>query len=325
MNRGSGRAGWKRAAAVAGIVAVVAVGAVVSAACGPALCGGVRCTANAECAAEPAGEVCRCRAGFQDREGLCRPAGPCAEWAARLCESVGSNATACAALQAGVATADGPACASQLEGDPAESVAWLGEVEGMLERPIPAAYRTILTRSLLDPCGAAAALLCTVSRPGTPGCGQNAAVTSDNHPACRSLVRQYDATVRVEGTGAEEGAEEPLVVTGVRVFLVPDPANAGTIAGGRFRAAMVTLREEIETCYAGAARSFPGLAGRAVFRVRIAPDGVVSIELGRADGPISGSGVATCVADALRGLTFRNAPPEGGECVIHASFDFGVQ
>jgi len=295
-------------------------------ACGPRaeLCNGSPCVANAECVELEQGEECRCRSGFVDRAGRCQPEGPCGRLAGVLCDAVGRRDATCALLREGVATADGAACERRMEeGELGEGVEWIGEVEPMLERGLPPVYRAFLTRSLLDPCGAATELLCSVMRPGEEGCGAEAAALTRDERSCRAVLKGYDGALP-EPTGA--GAEPTgagTVGEDVLVHLIPDPGNAGAMPGSLFRSALTEKRVEIQACYDGARGSFPGLAGRAVYLVHVDPAGLVTVELGRGDGPIVGSGVAECVLHVLLMLDFASAPPTGGEFAVHVSFDFG--
>lgn len=295
--------------------------------CGPALCGGAPCAANAECVSAEGGESCRCVAGYVERGGRCQPEGPCGKLAGVLCLAVGRDPGACAGLRAAVVTADGATCERRLgEANLQDDVAWLGEVEPMLDRELPTAYRGYLTRSLLDPCGAAQELLCTVLRPGQQGCGSTPPSELRTERSCRQALRTYDqalgGTAAGGGTTAADGSGDAAFGE-VLVHLIPDPANVGQLPPARFRAALLGLRAEIEACDQGARTNFPGLAGRAVYQVRVAADGVATVELGRGDGPIVGAGVADCVREALTALDFTAAPPEGGPFVVHVSFDFG--
>jgi hypothetical protein len=299
-------------------------------ACGPRaeLCNGTPCTANAVCVESTEGEACRCVPGFVERSERCQPEGPCGKLATELCRAVGGDEGACAALHEGVATADGAACEQALaEGDMQQAVDWMGLVQPMLARGVPAAYRTFLTRSLLDPCGAATELLCTVMRPGERGCGADAAALTRDDQSCRAVLRGYDNATM---SGAPEGGvdagttSDALTENGeVLVHLIPDPANRGQLPPQVFRAALLEKRNEIDACYDGALGSFPGLAGRAVFIVHIDATGLVTVELGRADGPITGSGVAQCVLNLLLMLDFSASPPTDGPFDVHVSFDFG--
>ncbi|MBN1773325.1 MAG: hypothetical protein JXB32_18835 [Deltaproteobacteria bacterium] len=312
---------WTAGAAAALLLALGSSG------CGPALCGGVACAANAECVSAEGGETCRCAAGYVERGGRCQPEGPCGKLAGVLCLAVGQDPGACAALRAGVVTADGAACERRLgEANLQEDVAWLGEVEPMLARELPAAYRGYLTRSLLDPCGAAQELLCMVLRPGQPECRSTPAAELRSEGSCRQALRTYDQALAGTAAGGPPTAPgEPGTETfgDVLVHLIPDPANVGRLPPAQFRQALLALRADIEACDRGARESFPGLSGRAVYQVRVEADGAVTVELGRADGPIVGAGVADCVRDTLDRLDFSEAPPEGGPFVVHVSFDFG--
>jgi hypothetical protein len=107
------------------------------------------------------------------------------------------------------------------------------------------------------------------------------------------------------------------------VHLIPDPSNSGTMQGSAFRTALTAKRAEIQACFDGARGSFPGLAGRAVYLVHVDPSGLTTVELGRGDGPIVGSGVAECVLHVLLMLDFSATPPTGGDFAVHVSFDFG--
>lgn len=309
------------------VVAAVLLPVVAWPGCGPALCGGVACGDHAECVSAEGGDVCRCASGFVERAGRCQPEGPCGRLAGVLCLAVGRDANACAALRAGVARADGPTCERRLgEANLQDDIDWLGEVEPMLARDLPAAYRGYLTRSLLDPCGAARELLCAVLRPGERGCGTTPAAELRGEASCRQALRAYDQALGGVAAGGAAGAEEESgteTMGEVLVHLIPDPANVGRLPPDRFRAALVERRAEIEACDRGARESFPGLAGRAVYQVRVAEDGTVTVALGRADGPIVGAGVADCVRDALDDLDFTAAPPAGGPFLVHAAFDFG--
>lgn len=325
---GKSNGGLRRADAwSAPAVAVLLPLAVASSGCGPALCGGAACGDHAECVSAEGGEVCRCASGYVERAGRCQPEGPCGRLAGVLCLAVGQDANACAALRAGVATADGPTCERRLgEANLQDDVNWLGEVEPMLAREIPASYRRYLTRSLLDPCGAARELLCAVLRPGERDCGTAPAAELRGEASCRQALRTYDQALGgTAAGGAATAPEEPGTETmgEVLVHLIPDPANVGQLPPARFRAALLGLRAEIEACDRGARESFPGLAGRAVYQVRVAEDGTVTVVLGRADGPIVGAGVADCVRNVLDDLDFTAAPPAGGPFLVHAAFDFG--
>jgi len=305
------------------------------AACGAGqvpLCGEAVCTANAACVERDDGDVCECRDGYVMRAGRCQPEGPCGRLAKATCEAVGGQADACGALRRAVALADGDACARRVaEGVLDSDIQWLGEVQPMLARCDAPEYAAILTRSLVDPCGAAVDLLCTVMRPNDPACGAAAGSVPGDDRGCRTLVRNYDqslvgASAAGEGSGAEPGESSDTVETpGVLVRLVPDPASAGTMPARTFRAALVVERDEIESCYAGAVESFPGLAGRAIYQVHVAADGAVTVALGRADGPISGSGVADCVREALGRMDLAATPPAGGDLSVHAAFEFGYR
>ena len=309
------------------VAAAALVFAAWSPGCGPALCGDAPCAANAECVSTDGSESCRCVAGYVERGGRCQPEGPCGKLAGVLCLAVGRASGACAALRAAVATADGATCERRLgEANLQDDIGWLGEVEPMLERELPTAYRGYLTRSLLDPCGAAQELLCTVLRPGQPGCGTTPPSELRSERSCRQALRTYDQALggTAAGGGTTVAAEAGEAVFGeVLVHLIPDPANVGQLPPARFRAALLGLRAEIEACDQGARASFPGLAGRAVYQVRVEADGVATVELGRGDGPIVGAGVADCVREALGALDFTATPPEGGPFVVHVSFDFG--
>jgi hypothetical protein len=295
---------------------------------GVQLCGTAPCTANATCVELDEGEACQCIEGYVDRGGRCQPEGSCGRLATVLCREVGNDEAVCAALHEGVATADGPACEQRLAGaDLAEGIDWIGEVQPMLARPLPPAYRSFLTRSLLDPCGAAKELLCTVLRPGERGCGAEAAAQTRDEDSCRAVLRGYDGAVTAGGL--EAGATEPpgdgtaAMSDDVLVQLIPDPANEGTLPPATFRTALQAKREELEACYRGALGSFSGLAGRAVYLVHIDAAGGVTVELGRGEGPIVGSGVAQCVLDLLLLLDFSAAPPTGGRFDVHVAFTFG--
>jgi hypothetical protein len=306
--------------------AVLVLGAWTSG-CGPSLCGSVVCTANADCVATDEGDACRCARGYVARGERCQPEGPCGKLGGVLCLAVGGDAAACGLLRAGVATADGATCERRLgEANLQEDINWLGEVEPMLARELPDAYRGYLTRSLLDPCGAAQELLCTVLRPGQRECGATAPAELRSESSCRQALRIYDQALGGSGAGSPAASpEEPgaEAMGEVLVHLIPDPGNVGQLPPARFRAALLGLRAEIEACDRGARTSFPGLTGRAVYRVRVAEDGAVTVELGRGDGPIVGAGVADCVLEALGTLDFTAAPPTGGPFVVHVSFDFG--
>ncbi|MBI5490414.1 MAG: hypothetical protein HY905_23970 [Deltaproteobacteria bacterium] len=290
------------------------------------LCGGAECTANASCVQLTEGETCRCVTGYVERSGRCQPEGSCGKLATVLCQATGNDEQVCAALHEGVATADGGACERSLaESDAADAVNWIGEVEPMLARELPAAYRAFLTRSLLDPCGAATELLCTVLRPGERGCGAEAAVETRDEPSCRAVLRGYDSALLAGALPAAEGGDagaEPLG-SDVLVHLIPDPSNEGTLPPATFRSRLSAKREEIEACYDGALASFPGLRGRAVYLVRIDASGLVTASLGRGEGPIVGSGVAQCVLDVILLLDFSDEPPTGGSFAVHVALDFG--
>ena len=291
------------------------------------LCGGVECTANATCVQQTEGETCRCVGGYVERSGRCQPEGSCGRLATALCRATGNDEQVCGALREGVATADGGACDRSLAGDDvADGVDWIGEVEPMLARELPAAYRAFLTRSLLDPCGAASDLLCTVLRPGERGCGTDAAVQPGDEPSCRAVLRGYDAALlrgELPTTGGSEIVDGDVLGDDVLVHLIPDPSNEGTLPPTAFRTRLSARREEIEACYHGASGSFPGLRGRAVYMVQIDAAGVVTVSLGRGEGPVVGSGLAQCVLDALLLLDFSDEPPTGGSFAVHVSLDFG--
>jgi hypothetical protein len=276
------------------------------------------------------GEACRCREGYVERAGRCQPEGPCGRLAAALCRSAGRDESVCGALHEGVGSADGAACERRLAaGSLDDGVSWIGEVEPMLRRENPPVYRAVLTRSLLDACGAATELLCTVLRPGERGCGADAAATSRDEGSCRSVIRGFDGTMSAVEAGADAGAGAAgadaagLSSGDVLVRLIPDPGNEGTMPAAAFRGDLLALRDEIEACYEGARGSFSGLVGMAVYLVRIDAAGAVTVDVGRADGPIVGSGVAECVRQVLARLDFSDAPPTGGPVAIHVAFQFG--
>ncbi len=314
------------------LTALMAVIATVAAACGGRqanLCGGTDCGSHARCADVEGVEKCECVEGYIMRAGRCRPEGPCGRLAAAICNAVGNDPDACGALRRGVTAADGAACERRLAaGALADDVAWLGEVQPALARDTSASYADVLARSLLDPCGAAAHILCSLLRSGDRSCGRDDASIPSDDRACRSMIRNFErsqAGTPAEGTPGTGGEQGGVAGRGVMVRLVPDPASPGRMAGGDFRAGLLAARNEIEACYSGAAEHYPGLAGRAVFRVAVSPDGSVRADVGRADGPISGSGVAECVRSVLAGLDFSSAPPTGGEASVHVALDFGTR